>query len=204
MKGGFDTPARTPYQTTLIKTVIERERFGRDDVTDLLYLNYKAIDTVGHYFILNSPEMDDTMIYQDQALRELVAYLNQQVGEGQWVMFLTADHGTQYDPAVSGAFLIDIGTFKRGLIAAFDDDKDGVELFTQIRPTQIWVDHDELADNGYTLTDIAEYIMGLTQAETIKAGVAPNPATANDTVFSAALPTDAFLQLPCLPPGARG
>ena len=103
LRSGFDTPARTPYQTQLIEAIVKRERFGKDDVPDLLYLNYKAIDGVGHAFGLDSVEMQDSVRYQDDALRELVAFLNDQVGEGEWVMALTADHGAQSPPTSRAA-----------------------------------------------------------------------------------------------------
>jgi len=74
----------------------------------MLFINYKAIDTIGHIFSLNSPEMRDTVSWQDAALKTLIDFLNQQVGAGKWAMVLTADHGHQYSPTVSGAFQIDV------------------------------------------------------------------------------------------------
>ncbi|HZD79607.1 MAG TPA: alkaline phosphatase family protein, partial [Actinomycetota bacterium] len=57
LHNGFDTPARSPYQEALIETMVQREGFGRDDVPDLLDLNYKAIDTIGHLFSADGVEM---------------------------------------------------------------------------------------------------------------------------------------------------
>ncbi len=199
LSNGFDTPARTPFQTKLIETVIQHEGFGADATPDLLYLNYKAIDTIGHLFSLNSPEMSDAVRYQDEALRQLVAFLNQQVGKGKWAMVLTADHGTQYDPAVSHAFLIDIDTLTQDIQKTFDSDDDGVPLIQRVRPTEIWLDDAELKDNGYTLTQVSQYLMNLTQADTIKVGREPDPATASATVFSGAFPSSILSKLPCLP-----
>jgi hypothetical protein len=196
---GFDTPARTPYQTKLIETVIKREHFGRDQIPDLLYLNYKAIDVIGHAFSANSPEMSDTVKIQDEALRVLVTFLNQQVGKGKWVMVLTADHGTQLLPTFSHAFVADITAFTQAIEHAFDHDGDNTPLLERVRPTQLWVDPQELQDNHTTLNAISQYIMGLTQAQTIRAGKAPNPATANDRVFAGALPSTLLSHLPCMP-----
>ena len=50
---GFDTPARTPYQERVVETVIQNEKFGKDDVPDLLYLNFKEIDYVSHVWSMN-------------------------------------------------------------------------------------------------------------------------------------------------------
>jgi hypothetical protein len=204
LSGGFDTPARTPYQTTLIETVIEREGFGQDDVPDLLYLNYKAIDTIGHLFSADSPEMSDAVKYQDDALRQFVDFLNRVVGQGKWVMVLTADHGTQRDPAVSGAFMIDINKLTSLLQRTFDDDGDEVALFEKIRPTEIWVNHVELRDNGFTLDEISQFIMSLTQEQTYKNQNTPAPGHEQDTVFSAALPSTMLSRLPCLPEARTG
>ncbi len=196
---GFDTPARTPFQTNLIETVIEREGFGADDVPDLLSLNYKAIDVIGHLFSVNSGEMSDTLKVQDEALKVLVDFLNRTVGKGRWVMVLTADHGTQRLPSVSHAFVANIDRFTQDLQREFDHDGNDTPLITRVRPTQLWVDPGELEENHVTLVDISQYIMTLTQAQTIRAGVAPNPATANDRVFAGALPSSLLGKLPCLP-----
>ena len=58
-----------PYQTRMVEEVIEREGFGKDDVPDLLFVNYKAIDHASHIWSVNSPEMEDMLKWQDADLR---------------------------------------------------------------------------------------------------------------------------------------
>ncbi len=198
LSDGFDTPARTPLQTRLIEEVVTREGFGQDDVPDLLYLNYKAIDTIGHLFSLNGPEMSDAVRYQDAALRELVGFLDRVVGEGRWAMVLLADHGTQFDPAVSGAFQIDIDRFTQAVVQAFDGPG-GVPLVQKVRPSEIWLNEAELAGSGYTLTDVSRFIMGLTKRETVKPNQTVEPGQEEDRVFAAAFPSSILSRLPCLP-----
>ncbi len=204
LSDGFDTPARTPYQTALIETLIEREGFGLDDVPDLLYLNYKAIDTIGHLFSADGVEMSDAIRWQDQALRELVEYLDRVVGERRWAMILTADHGTQRDPTVSGAFMIDVNKLDAVVERAFDGDGDGVPLIQRVRATEIWLDGAELEDNGHTLAQVSQLIMGLTQDQTYKNVHTPAPGRGGDTVFAAALPSSMLSRLPCLPEARAG
>ncbi len=199
LSDGFDTPARTPFQETLIETVIEREGFGADDVPDLLYLNYKAIDTIGHLFSADGVEMSDAVATQDATLERLVTFLNETVGRGRWAMVLVADHGTQRDPATSGAFMIDINKLQSGIAQTFDGDGDGVPLVQKVRPTEIWLDRDELADNGYTLAQVSRWLLELTQADTYKNQNLPAPGHEGDTVFAAALPSSILSSLPCLP-----
>jgi hypothetical protein len=201
---GFDTPARTPFQETLIEAVIEHEGFGADDVPDLLFLNYKAIDTIGHLFSADGIEMSDAVATQDATLERLVDFLNRTVGKGQWVMAVTADHGTQRDPETSGAFMIDINKLDAGLAATFDADGDGVPLVQKVRPTEIWLDRAELADNGFTLTQVSQWLLDLTQEDTYKNQNLPEPGHEGDTVFGAALPSSILSRLPCLPEARAG
>lgn len=199
LSGGFDTPARTPFQQTLVETVIEREGFGADDVPDLLYVNYKAIDTIGHLFSADGIEMSDAVAAQDAALERFVSFLDGAVGEGRWVMVLAADHGTQRDPDVSGAFPIEIRKLQAGLASTFDEDDDGVSVFQKVRPTQIWMNVPELADNGFTLEQVSGWLLGLTQADTFTNDRPPEAGREDEPVFDAVLPTATLSTLGCLP-----
>lgn len=203
LANGFDTPARTPFQETLVETVIDREGFGADEVPDLLFLNYKAIDTIGHLFSADGVEMSDALRVQDETLRRLVAFLDERVGRGRWVMAVTADHGTQRDPAVSGAFMIDIRKLEAGLTSTFDDE-DGVPLLQKVRPTEIWLNRDELAERGLTLERVAQWLVGLTQEETYKNQNLPAPGREGERVFAAALPSSILDRLPCLADARTG
>lgn len=197
LSNGFDTPARTPFQQTLVETLIAREGFGADEIPDLLYLNYKAIDTIGHKFSADGIEMSDAVATQDAALERFVAFLDETVGRGEWVMVLAADHGTQRDPEESGAFMIDIGKLESGLSDRFDD-ADDVPLVQRVRPSEIWLDIDELRENGFTLAQVSQWILGLTQADTFKNQNVPEPGHEQDFVFAAALPSSILASLPCL------
>ena len=91
------TPARIPWQTRLIGRS-SAEGFGADDVPDLLYINYKLIDEIGHLYSMNAVEMRDSVQAQDAELPDLIDLLNEHVGEGEWVMMLTADLATPPTP----------------------------------------------------------------------------------------------------------
>ncbi len=199
LRNGFDTPARTPYQTQLIEAVIKREHFGQDDVPDLLYINYKAIDTTGHAFGLDSVEMEDTVAYQDRDLKVLVDFLNEQVGEGEWVMLITADHGAQYPAEAVGGIPIDPNRVRALLYEAFDADDDDVDLFQVVRPTQTWVDPDELAENGFTLEDISAFVRGLTGGEVARTDFTLAPGQEDELVYETAFPSRIIERMSCLP-----
>jgi hypothetical protein len=203
LSGGFDTPARTPYQTELVKALVRNERMGEDDVTDLLNLNYKAIDTLGHAYSADGVEMSDALEWQDRDLRDVVGFLNKQVGKGEWAMVLTADHGMMPDPDVTGAFRIGIDELTADIEATFDDDGDDVPLILKLRPTEVWLDEAEVEDNGTSDAEIAQHISGLTQQDTVKPNLEPAPDP-NGKVFDAAFPSSILSALPCLPGASEG
>jgi hypothetical protein len=196
---GFDTPARTPYQQRVVEAVVKNEHFGKDDVTDLLYLNFKEIDYISHVWSMNSPEMQDAVVAQDLALKRLVAFLNQQVGEGEWVLALTGDHASMPDPAVSGGYQISTGPMQTMINEKFDTDGDDTPIVDLMQPTQAFLNVDELSQNGYTVADVARYMMAFTQAQTAGGGVVPLPGQDNVTVMDAAFPSAMMQDLPCLP-----
>jgi type I phosphodiesterase/nucleotide pyrophosphatase len=196
---GFDTPARIPYQTRVIEEMIRREGFGADDTPDLLYVNYKMIDYISHVWTVNSPEMQDAVKGQDSALQTFVDFLNATVGQGQWAMVLTADHGSIPDPKVTGAFQIAATPIQAGINARFDTDGDETHIVQLIQPTQIFVNQAELRQNGHTLEEVSEWILGLTKGQTAQPGVSVPADQADDLVFQAAFPSKMMRHLPCLP-----
>jgi len=196
---GFDTPARTPYQQRVVETVIDREGFGADEVPDLLALNFKEIDYISHVWSMNSPEMGDAVEYQDDALERFVSFLDETVGEGEWVMAITADHAAMPDPAVSGGYQISTGPIGSLVEARFDTDDDDVKVMDLVQPAQAFLNEDELADNGATVADVARFVQTLTQAQTAGGGVQPEPGREDEQVFQAVFPSALLPELPCLP-----
>jgi hypothetical protein len=197
--GGFDTPARIPYQNRVLMELIRREGFGADEVPDLLFVNYKMIDYISHVWTENSAEMQDAVRAQDEALDDLIAFLNETVGEGEWVIALTADHGSLPDPQVTGAFNISATPISNGINETFDTDGDQTKIVELIQPTQMFVNGAELRENGHDLEDVSRWIMGLTKADTAQPGVQVPADEANDRVFQAAFPSEMLGRLPCLP-----
>jgi arylsulfatase A-like enzyme len=195
---GWATPARIPYQTRMVEEVIRREGFGADDVPDLLFVNYKAIDHVSHIWSVNSPEMLDTLRWQDAGLRELVDALNREVGRDRWVMVLTADHGAQFDPRVSGAFQVTPGQLEGDLRAAFPSKGHG-DVIQAVRTSMVYVNEEAMRGSGYTLNQIATFVLQYTKGQATPSASSVPAEERDDRVFAAAFPNAALPRLPCLP-----
>jgi hypothetical protein len=196
---GFETPARIPYQTRVLEALIEREGFGADSVPDLLFVNYKEIDFVSHIWSANSLEMRDAVAWQDRSLEELIEYLDSKVGSGNYVLLVTSDHGSMVSPKLYGGFQISPGAVATGINETFDHDGDSTRLVELIQPTQIMINMQELRENGATLAQVSQWIMGLTKGETAGEGVFVPPDQADELVFQAVFPSSIMKNLPCLP-----
>lgn len=196
---GWDTPARIPYQTRVVEELIEREGFGADDEPDLLFVNYKVTDYVAHTWGISSPEMRDSLVAQDAALRDLVGALDARVGAGRWALVLTADHGAAPSPSETGGTVISSSRLTDAIEIAFDADGDRISVVDLVQATEIYVNTDELAANGHDLGEVARFVAGLTAGEVATPGQATPP---DQPVFRAAYPSSVFADLPCLPEAA--
>ncbi|HKP31962.1 MAG TPA: alkaline phosphatase PafA [Chitinophagaceae bacterium] len=87
----------TPYGNTLTLefalAAIDAYQLGKGKATDFLTINFASTDAVGHMFGPNSIEAEDTQLRLDKDLATLMKTLDAKVGKGQWLLFLSADHG---------------------------------------------------------------------------------------------------------------
>jgi predicted AlkP superfamily pyrophosphatase or phosphodiesterase len=94
--------ASTPHGNTLTammaKEAVINESMGKDSVTDFLAVSFSSPDYVGHAFGPNSIEVEDTYLRLDKELGALFDFLDKTVGKGQYISFLTADHGVAHVP----------------------------------------------------------------------------------------------------------
>jgi len=99
---GYSLIKSTPFGNNILvdfaKEAIENEQLGQDDIMDLFTISFSSPDYIGHKYGPNSIEIEDTYLRLDQSISELLAYLDQKVGKGEYVLFLTADHGAAQVP----------------------------------------------------------------------------------------------------------
>ncbi|HOZ85080.1 MAG TPA: alkaline phosphatase family protein [Niabella sp.] len=92
-----DVIRSTPYGNTLTlefaKAAIAGNNLGNGDATDFLTINCASTDYVGHKYGTNSIEIEDVYLRLDKELGALFRYLDEKVGNGNYLVFLTADHG---------------------------------------------------------------------------------------------------------------
>ena len=93
----------TPYANTFTfefaKAAIKNEGLGYNTVPDFLTVSISATDYIGHTFGPNSIEIEDTYLRLDKDIEDFLLYLDTTVGKGNYLFFLSADHGVAHVPA---------------------------------------------------------------------------------------------------------
>ena len=111
----------TPYGNTLTfemaKAAVNGEQLGNDSSTDLLTISLSSPDYIGHTFGPNSVEQEDDYLRLDKDLGAFLQFLDHQVGKGQYIVFLSADHGVAHVPAFLKEHKIPSGSVDGNAIA---------------------------------------------------------------------------------------
>ncbi|MGQ0827363.1 MAG: alkaline phosphatase PafA [Bacteroidota bacterium] len=101
--GGLNMIRSTPFGNSLTKDfaieVIKNENLGKTEITDFLAISFSSPDYIGHAYGPNSVEQEDDFIRFDKDLAELLKFLDTQLGKGNVLFFLTADHAAPEVPS---------------------------------------------------------------------------------------------------------
>jgi hypothetical protein len=152
------TPAWNIYQTQKLIELLENEEFGADDIPDLFYTNYKSVDLAGHEWGMTEPEVRDDFVEQDAQLPVILRALNRLVGKGNYVFALTADHGMQPFPDVTGGWSINTAEMTEDMEGRFDEVTPNVPFMLSNRGYQYILDSKEMKKNDVTAEQVASFI----------------------------------------------
>ncbi len=118
----YQALANSPFGNELLLKLAERaldaEHLGAGDVPDLLCLSFSSNDIVGHCWGPDSQEVLDVTLRADEIVQKLLAHLDSTVGNGRYVLVLTADHGVCPLPEVARAQGKEAGRVSGPLLAA--------------------------------------------------------------------------------------
>ena len=165
---GFDILKATPYGNSLTTDfaieAIKGEQLGQDDITDVLTVSYSSTDYVGHNFGVSSKEVEDTYIRLDKDLERFFKFLDAQVGEGNYTVFLTADHGAVEVPSYLQSMKIPSGyldnkdtkmRFETYLNTKFKSS----DLIENVSNNQIFLNRKQIDSLGLNINDVQEAIV---------------------------------------------
>lgn len=144
------------FEADAMVAMIENEPVGEDSLADLILLNYKAADFVGHRYGPDSEELRVTLGEMDRHLARVLASLEARVGK-DYLLAVTADHGMPSSP---------LSPDRAHLVPSIVDllhvkfDPAGKQLITsyEAENSQIFVDEERLSHLGLTLRDLARFL----------------------------------------------
>ena len=79
--------------TDMAIAALKGEQLGRGQQTDMLCVSYSQTDVIGHKWATRGEHTDGAYLQLDRDLARLLNALDEQVGKGNYLLFLTADHG---------------------------------------------------------------------------------------------------------------
>ncbi|MGB5360654.1 MAG: alkaline phosphatase PafA [Eudoraea sp.] len=88
------TPAGNSLLTDFAIEAIKNEGLGTDEITDFINISYSVPDVIGHTFGPQSVEFEDVILRLDRDIESLLKSLDATVGTGNYLLFLTSDHGS--------------------------------------------------------------------------------------------------------------
>lgn len=166
--GGFDVLKATAYGNSLTVdfalAALEGEALGRDNDTDVLTVSFSSTDYVGHNFGVNSKEVEDTYIRLDRDLERFFKYLDENVGEGEYTVFLTADHGAVDVPAYLESVKIPAGYLdyndRKERFQKFLVEKYGtVDIVENISNNQLFLNKAKLKELGLDIHEVEQALV---------------------------------------------
>lgn len=165
---GYGLLAKTPFGNSatkeLAKAAIVGEELGMDDITDFLAVSFSSTDYIGHQFGARSIETEDTYLRLDRDIADLLDYLDRTVGEGEYVVFLTADHGAAETPLYLENMKIPAGYFniegyKDGLNTYLDFKLGKKPWVENVSNDQVFLNHLLVQNSEVSLSEITEAIV---------------------------------------------
>lgn len=157
----------TPFGNTLLKDFAlearRQEKLGEGAATDMLCISFSAPDIVGHTFGTHSVELQDLYLRLDRDLEDLLKTLDKEMGSGNYLVFLTSDHGVLPVPsflhehgvstglAVLPKFQQDLSFYLSRRYGAFD-------WVTSFGTEQIYLDRELIASKSLDLAEVQDAV----------------------------------------------
>jgi Type I phosphodiesterase / nucleotide pyrophosphatase len=148
------------------KAAIAGYHLGAGAVTDLLALSFSSPDAVGHQYGPNSTEIRDIYQRLDRQFSAFLTWLDGRFGKGNYLLFLTADHGVSPSPAYALDHRMPAGAFDpAGMMATLNDSlaskfqvTSGIEYVAEL---QLYLNRAVFEQKGISLAAVEDYICGL-------------------------------------------
>jgi predicted AlkP superfamily pyrophosphatase or phosphodiesterase len=177
LNDGYDMLKETPFGNNLTTDfaieAISNEKLGKDQFTDVLTISYSSTDYIGHNFGVDAKETQDAYLRLDLEIERLLYFLDSYVGENEYTLFLTADHGASKIPAYLNSIgiksqNIEEGTVKNILKDVLFKFYGSNQLISKVMNSQIYLNNEIINSLNLSFNSIEKTIINtLNQLEYI-------------------------------------
>jgi len=151
--------------TDMAIAALEGEQLGQGSETDMLCISYSQTDVIGHKWGTRGEHADEAYLALDKDISRLFEALDAKVGRGNYIVFLTADHGAAHNEQ----FMQDNRLHGGKWLSA--DVREGLERYiaSKLRNTgnvvlgmtdyRFYLDHEGIIAQGLDLLDVKAVAM---------------------------------------------
>jgi predicted AlkP superfamily pyrophosphatase or phosphodiesterase len=164
------TPFANTFTFDMAKQAVENEKLGMRDVTDLLAISISSTDYIGHSFGPNSIESEDDYLRLDLDIADFLQFLDSKLGEGNYLLFLSADHGVVNAPGFLQEHKVPAGTFNLAALASdlnnMVEKKFGIKnTVRSLENNQFYLDNTAINNTGKNVPEIEQSLVDLLRSQ---------------------------------------
>ncbi len=169
-KERFQLLNSVPFGDNLVKdfaiqTIVD-EHLGEDNFTDVLFLNFTALEQIGRLFGPLSVEIEDAVLRLDKDISHFLQFIEETIGIENTLIIFTAEHGLPYRAEYLSAHKIPSGYFNStsalSLLSSYMNNLYGKgDWIKHYQAQQIYLNRTLIESAELSLSDIQENVAGL-------------------------------------------
>ena len=157
----------------MAEAAIEGEQLGQDSITDMLAVSVSSTDAIGHTYGTRGQQNVDVYMELDRQVADFLNFLDQKVGRGNYLLFLTADHGAAHNPNYLKAHHIPAGGLNTWGKDSWLNSRMGElqqvtgvnNLVKYVDAGRIYLDQDAIAKAGRSLDEVKSKMIGVLEKD---------------------------------------
>ena len=147
----------------MAEAALENEQMGQDDITDLLAISVSSTDALGHTFGTRGQENYDAYMELDRQVAGFFKVLDAKVGRGNYLVFLSADHGashnhnllSQHNIASGG---LEMWNYLKPVEKTLEQELGFAPVISEEYDGKIYLNHEGIARSGKTVREVREAV----------------------------------------------
>lgn len=162
----YNSPDGVTMTFRLAEQALKEYELGQHGETDMLAVSISATDAIGHKVGLRDTLLREAYKRLDTELAAFLRVLDATVGKGQYLLFLSADHGAAHNynflkehkiPAGGWESRNELKQVRRAVAAQFHA---GEDIIAGESSNRFYLDHEKIAERGLKLQEVKEFVMG--------------------------------------------